>query len=66
MSHYQHFEVENHLQYDKLCGARKASAKRPVRQSTRGRGEGTKDGLIIKPMAVADSRMSSRQKKNHF
>jgi len=40
MSHYQHFEVENHLQYDKLCGARKANAKQPVYQGTRGGGKG--------------------------
>src|SRR5258708_7504877 len=29
-------------------------------------GEGMRDGLIIKPMAVVDSRMSNRQKQNHF
>ena len=29
MFHYQHFEVEIHLQYDKLRGARKANTKQP-------------------------------------
>jgi len=43
MSHYQHFEVENDLQYDKLCGGGKAKAKRPVHQGTRG-GQGRNEG----------------------
>ena len=66
MSHYQHFEEENHLQYDKLCGGKQAQNDPCTKAQGGGGGEGKMDGLIIKPMAVAGLRISNRRKRNHF
>ena len=45
--HYQHFEVENHLQYNKLCGAMKANTKQPGFTRARGGEEVGGGGAVV-------------------
>lgn len=44
MSHYQHFEEENHLQYDKLCGGKQAQNDPRTKAQGGGGRDGRKDG----------------------